>query len=340
MVVGHSYALGGFADGTDPLYRFTRTQESFGGFAVAAFFIISGFLITRSWTSHPTVGRFLWHRVLRIFPAFWICLLVTAFVFAPFAWRIEHGRFSGFFDGAGGSALDYVWRNAGLVINQFEIDGLLAGTPHPGAWNGSLWTLAYEFGCYLVVAVLGAIGILARHRRLVVAMTVLAYVVTIVGLVDASLPGRVVPVLADPWIARFLFLFGMGAVFALFADRIEMSWRIALLAGLLVVATMWKGGWIAVGYPALAYLLIWLAARLPFTTFDRPGDFSYGTYIYAFPIQMLLADLAFQRHGLVAFALASLGLTTVAAVISWHLVEKHALRLKKWTPRPLRRRER
>jgi peptidoglycan/LPS O-acetylase OafA/YrhL len=340
VIVGHSYPLGGFGGATDPLYDWTGTQESFGGLAVAGFFIISGFLITRSWKSNPRVGRFIWHRFLRIFPAFWICLLVTAFLFAPFAWNREHGNLTGFLTEA--DPFSYVIHNAWLVMNQYEIGGLLGGTPYGtvggGVWNGSLWTLSYEFSCYLVVAVLGTVGLITRHRAFVAALTGLAYLVMVVGYADPAFVARVVPLFADIWIGRFLFLFLLGALFALFADRIEINNRLALLAFVVCVATMWGGGWIALGYPALAYLLVWLAVRLPLASFDRPGDFSYGTYIYAFPIQMLLAEVGVQRFGLPVYMLTAIGVTTIAAVLSWHLVEKHALRLKRWTPRLPRRR--
>jgi peptidoglycan/LPS O-acetylase OafA/YrhL len=341
VIVGHSYPLGGFGGGTDPLYDLSHAQESFGGLAVASFFIISGFLITRSWRSHPSVGRFMWHRFLRIFPAFWVCLLLTAFAFAPLAWWLERGNLDGFLTGQQPGPLSYVLRNSWLVMNQYVIGDLLAGTPYGsvagGTWNGSLWTLSYEFGCYLVVAVLGAVGLLSRHRAFVAALTGLAYLVMVAGYADPTLVGRVVPLFSDMWVGRFLFLFLLGALGALFADRIEINDRLGVLALAVAAVTMWGGGWIAIGYPALAYVLIWLAVRLPFSAFDRPGDFSYGTYIYAFPIQMLLAAVGVPRFGLAAYMLLCIATTTVAAALSWHLIEKHALRLKRWTPGVFRR---
>lgn len=158
VIVGHSYPLGGFGGATDPLYDWTGTQESFGGLAVAGFFIISGFLITRSWRTHPTVARFLWHRFLRIFPAFWVCMLLTAFAFAPLAWWLQQGGLNGYLSQPGPTPAGYVLNNLWLVMNQYVIGDLLTDTPYGsvagGIWNGSLWTLSYEFACYLVVAVL------------------------------------------------------------------------------------------------------------------------------------------------------------------------------------------
>lgn len=338
VVVGHAYPLSGLEGGTDPFYDLTGAQESFGGFAVAAFFIISGFLISRSWRNHPRLGRFLWHRALRILPAFWVCLLVTAFVFAPVVWWSGRGGVEGFLTGPDPSAPGYVLRNAGLVMHQQTIGDLLTGTPYGavagGVWNGSLWTLAYEFGCYLVVAVLGLLGALAgRGRPVVVLLAVLAWAATVAEEVRPGWVGSVVPVLADPWIARFLFLFLIGSVCALFADRIRIADGYGVLAVAVAVGAMATQLWVPVGYLVLPYVLLWLAVRLPLSGFDRPGDFSYGIYIYAFPVQMLLAYAGVTSAGVLGYAAASLAVTSALAVVSWHLVEKRALRWKGWTPR-------
>ena len=80
VIVDHAFPLGGF--GPDPFWRFTRNQESLGGLAVAGFFVVSGFLIARSAMATDLVG-FLWRRVLRIFPAFWLVLVVSAVGVGP-----------------------------------------------------------------------------------------------------------------------------------------------------------------------------------------------------------------------------------------------------------------
>jgi peptidoglycan/LPS O-acetylase OafA/YrhL len=85
----------------------------------------------------------------------------------------------------------------------------------------------------------------------------------------------------------------------------------------------------AVGQVALAYLCFWLAVRLPLDRFDRFGDFSYGLYIYAFPVEQILALYGVYRWGLAAYVLLSLAIALVVAMASWFLVEKPFLRLKR-----------
>ena len=95
------------------------------------------------------------HRVARIFPAFLVCLVVTAFVFAPIAYLHQHGTVDGLLT-TPTTPLNYVFGNATLRMFAFDVAGTPGNVPYPGAWNGSLWTLYYEFGCYMVVAALGS----------------------------------------------------------------------------------------------------------------------------------------------------------------------------------------
>jgi peptidoglycan/LPS O-acetylase OafA/YrhL len=133
-------------------------------------------------------------------------------------------------------------------------------------------------------------------------------------------------------VARFGYVFLLGAVCALFAERVEIDDRLGLLAAIVFLVTLRSGGLLMLGIPAFGYLCLYLAVRLPLSGFDRHGDFSYGTYIYAFPLQQLLALHGMQRHGLPAFVASSLVAASLAAVVSWFVVERSALRLKNWTP--------
>ena len=79
---------------------------------------------------------------------------------------------------------------------------------------------------------------------------------------------------------------------------------------------------------AMTYAFLWLAFALPFGRFDRKGDFSYGTYIYAFPVQQGMALLRIQEKGFGLYFASSLLLTSVLAFLSYRLIEAPCLRLK------------
>jgi peptidoglycan/LPS O-acetylase OafA/YrhL len=333
VVVSHSLSIGGFRSDNDPLVGWSHGQASIGSVAVDGFFVLSGFLVTRSWYSTGSTVRFLWHRVLRVFPAYWVCLIVTAFVLAPIVWNHEYGGLTGVFHVSGGvGPFGYVNNNFFLWINQWDIGPLFVNTPYahsglPLAWDGSLWTLIYEFRCYGVLAVLGAAGLL--RGRITVTLLCLAGWLT---LLNGSWGTDFAAFLNNSWIVPLGFVFGLGALVALYSDRIRIDDRLGVLAVVVMIWTIAEGGWTAVGSVSFAYLVIWAAVRIPIRHWDRFGDLSYGTYIWAFPFQMMLTEWSFQRHGLIPFVFASLALATAAAFVSWHLVEKHALRLKRWSP--------
>ena len=89
VILGHSFPLGGF--GPDRLAAFTNGRYAIGSLSVAMFFVLSGFLICRSASTSRSVPRFLWHRFLRIFPGYWVCLIVCGCVFAPLMAFAEFG---------------------------------------------------------------------------------------------------------------------------------------------------------------------------------------------------------------------------------------------------------
>src|SRR5690606_6733938 len=93
VIFSHAFPLSGF--GKDGLFLLSGGKESIGGVAVIGFFIISGYLITKS-GSRNDVLQFLWRRALRIFPAFWVALIVGAFGVAFLAW-LDMGRPAGAF---------------------------------------------------------------------------------------------------------------------------------------------------------------------------------------------------------------------------------------------------
>lgn len=151
--------------GEDPLSRLTDGRWNIGTIGLIGFFVMSGFLITQS-AQRLSVPRYLWHRVLRIFPAFLVCLQFTAFLLAPALWLYEYHGISGFFSHPAGP-VDYVTKNARLGIQQWGVSGLPMNTPENKTagtpiFDAPLWTLQYEFLLYAVVAALAVVGLKRR----------------------------------------------------------------------------------------------------------------------------------------------------------------------------------
>jgi peptidoglycan/LPS O-acetylase OafA/YrhL len=345
VMVSHSILIGGYANES-----FLNTN--FSTIALYGFFGLSGFLIAGS-AARNSVGRYLWQRVLRIFPAFLICLIVTAFVIAGLAWvfggqgitsSTHHCGYSCFV-GKPDGPFAYVWHNSALKINQQLIAGTPRNVPFGYVWNGPLWSLFYEFICYLVLAALAAAGLL-RRRPVVLALTVAAWALEFL----ASFGYNKQLLSLDPaifmWghIAVLVPLFLTGSVLYLYRDLTPNSGWIALGSTALFTASLWwpfnlptnrftgQIGGAALWSPALVYPLIWLGCHLPLQRVGSRNDYSYGIYIYAWPVQELLVMWHFQRFGYPAYTLISVMITLPLAVASWWLIEKRALSLKKVDP--------
>ena len=106
-----------------------------------------------------SLGRYLWHRIVRIMPAFWASLVLVALAFSPVAAAIANEKWHP------ASALHFVTTNSSLVMQQWDIGDTLQSVPFIGAWNGSLWTLEFEFMAYVLAGLLLSSAIVRRHLR-------------------------------------------------------------------------------------------------------------------------------------------------------------------------------
>ena len=237
VVLGHAWTLGGFEESAVAGLR---------DWAVNGFFAISGYLIAGS-RMRLNLGPYLWRRALRILPAFYVCLIVTAFVIAPLSTLIsgEHYDFA--------SGVGYVVRNAGLYMVQWGIDDTLLAVPYEQVWNGSLWTLFYEFLAYIAAGLLLVVPFARRHAVVVVAAVFIA-VVAFRPLAYGPLDVTTNLYLNSARLGAY-FLAGMLIYFL--RDRIRVRGWLPLVALALLVG-LGLAGWAewAAQLP-LAFLVIW-----------------------------------------------------------------------------------
>nr|WP_284305904.1 acyltransferase [Mobilicoccus caccae] len=305
----------------------TPLEQGLENIWVDGFFVVSGYLIVSSWMRRPRATDFLRNRLLRLYPAFFVCLLVTAFVFAPLG-----AALSGIEVGLGQQAR-YVLVNLGLYMREYDIGGTPSGVPWPEAWNGSLWTLFWEFLCYLGVLTLGVVGLLRRRWAIPLVFLgawSLQLLVEVTPIGDARVPLGLYRIgsLGIDDMARFAVTFSAGALVYHGRNHLPCAWRWVVAAAVGVLLSLWLPEYRLVGALLLAYALIAAGAlmRRPWMTLRT--DVSYGVYIYAFPVQQLLAIVGVHGFGVPAYAVASLMLTVVLAYVSWRLVERPALGYK------------
>jgi peptidoglycan/LPS O-acetylase OafA/YrhL len=332
VIFHHSFPLGGF--GPDPLIAITHGQATLGSVAVAGFFAISGYLIAKSGMNADVV-QFLWRRALRIFPAFWGALAVAALVVGPAIWVLDGHALPDYFTLGGGGPLSYLRANWALSIGTYGIhDIFLDTTPYgqevgASVLNGSIWTLIYEWTCYLMIGVAVALGVFLRARIVVPIFALLLLALQVVMLVDPDAISSVFPTF-DPVLLHLATPFMTGAVLAVYAKRVPFSDALGVTSGLVFVLTLAIGGFEVLGLPAGAYFFLYLGARIggPLRAVGATNDYSYGVYIYGFLVQQVLAYFGVHLWGFVPFALIALVISFGLAWLSWHGIEKRAMALK------------
>lgn len=321
VAVAHAGAIG---YGRQPRLGVTEV----GAMAVDAFFVLSGFLVARSYLQLGSLGRYAWHRFLRIMPGFWICLLVTAAVVAPLIAVLE-GRpaFSVF-----PQAWSYLTHNGALFMRNFAVADLPTQTNQPFVVNGALWTLFYEAVCYVGVGVLGVFGVLRRSPWLVAVGTLATFAVI------AGQGAGLVPVHGELFL-RFFLMFGLGTLGLLYARRLSMRGSWAVLALLVLAVTLALGHdyrGLGGGF-AFAYLCLFAMARTPWLRQRPRADLSYGMYVYHWPIETLLVLAGATALTQVGYTLLAVICAGLAALVSWQLVEHPALARKSMAPLRIRR---
>lgn len=311
VILSHSFELTGHGD-AEPLLIFTSQRLSLGRFAVIVFFLVSGFLITRSYTNSRSLRSYLSARMLRIYPGLFFavmgCIVVFGLLFSELPLKAY------FTDK---TTVRYALNTLALKIS-YHLPTTMLSKPFPGnVVNGSLWTLPYELFCYLAIA---AVGLLTRRRFLhVLGLIPLLVLLAVLNDRDAVL--------------KSVYYFLCGGLLFLARHRIRSSSLLATACFLLVTAALYfiesEWGMLLLLAPPLAYLVFFLAFldNTSVSQFGRWGDYSYGLYIWAFPVQQLVS--VFFPGPVFLHFLESVSITGCLAFLSWHLVEKRALRLKK-----------
>lgn len=307
VVFWHSWPLTGREMHYEPAVRLLSDMFADG------FFVISGFLITAAWIRRPYLKEYWASRSLRIFPGLWVCLAAIAFIAAPIAAKVTDTTVTL------SSEIWYVLNNAVLNIAYFGIDGTPADVPYPGVWNGSIWTLFFVLLCDLMVSVLGFVGLLKRRWTI---PTLFVAAVCWCAYVSYTPPGYSMAQM----LARFAVVFLAGAMFYQYQHKIPANWWLVALCSAIVVGSSFTHNYRVIGALPLAYAIIVSGALVKRSRLQN--DLSYGVYIYAFPVQQLLATFGFAAlNPFLFFGLSTVAVMPVAAG-SWFLVEKRASKLK------------
>lgn len=332
VLVSHSFAL----SSGDPLLEPLRKNlgVTWGSIAVDVFFVTSGFLVTGSMIQRANLRDFLLSRALRIYPGLLVALVVTVAICS--IWFTSRSFAEFWFDSA---TWRYLILNAVLIHPfgiQYFIPGVLEGVPYAkngiGPINGSLWTLPVEVRMYLCLAIgylllrkftcpANAERIQLKAKALLTAVAIVLVIIDLAYTVTGGL--RLVPHMA----AMFFVGGAMWCYHINFARLLPLGCLLLLIVLLSIL--LGKTAFI-VCYTLALPTIVLVIAFLPLKSlliYNRLGDYSYGMYIYAFPVQQWLASIWVGIDAWTMTLMAVL-MTLAFAAISWHVVEKRALAMK------------
>ncbi|NRG40829.1 acyltransferase [Rathayibacter sp. VKM Ac-2835] len=304
VVVGHGAVLLG-----EPAPRLLGLPVHSLG--VSVFFCVSGFLIAGSMERAPTAGRFLWHRVLRIFPALIVVVAVSMLVLGPLVTSLPVGAYFS-------SPQTWTYALNVPLLAQYELPGVFDSAVHARpAVNGSLWTLGVEFCCYLGVLALRWVPGTGRTRGVlaVVALVGLGVVTGLGGALGSS--------------AELCAFFAAAAAVRLLVPAAWLRWPagvVALAVLLLAAGTPLQQVALRIALPVLV-IVVGTGSLPVLRRAARFGDFSYGLYLWSYPVQQLVLEVLGRRPTATNLALV-VAVTLLLAVASWWLVERPALRWK------------
>jgi peptidoglycan/LPS O-acetylase OafA/YrhL len=317
VILSHSYIMFDGKDSSDPLAAIFH-GVTLGEFAVDGFFLLSGYLIVQSWEKGPNLRYFIMKRVLRIYPGFIVAGLLSALVVGPLG-----AQAASYF-----SELEvFKLAKSMLLLKVPAVPPSFESLPYPTV-NGSMWTIFFEFVCYLAVAVLGLAGAI-RVRRYWMVATLALVLLDMAQHALHFLPSQnfYFPAL------RLSTFFFIGGCFYLFRERIPfhllqpmpmLACVLLLLAGISFKEL--PNFVLAVGAGYLLFCVaFWQQPMLGW--YRRFPDMSYGVYLYGWPVQKLLLWYVPGMTPRTLFA-SALACSLSLGLVSWYAIERPFLRLK------------
>lgn len=316
VIVNHSYFLLPVVE--DPLLTFTFDRYNIGKIAVAIFFIISGILITQSFQRAKSLFNYFTSRALRIYPALIFVIFITVFILGPLLTTYSLQEYF-----AHTQTHKYLLFNMTMVKAEYFLPGVFESNYREGFVNGSLWTLPNELACYVAVAIIG----MFRSRKVRAGMVLL---VLFLGVFHYKF-------LNEQKAAFFLhgLYFASGALAYSLRNKIVLDKYAALIAFVVLVINILFNKFLLASVFISAFTMTYVILYLAFTktgwfkNFTKHGDFSYGLYIWGWPVQQVVS-MKVPNLTVFSFFLITTGITLVLAFISWHFIEKKALVLKKY----------
>jgi peptidoglycan/LPS O-acetylase OafA/YrhL len=323
VLITHGLLIGGYRL-QDPLHYFSKGQTDLAEFGVMGFFALSGYLIAASFERADNIFIYAGHRALRILPGFWVCLLLTAFIFAPAIYVLTGRSLNDFKFTGNDSSLGFVMNNIGLKIRQWGIKGVLDGAADQESLNGSLWSLYPEIQCYGFTLIAGLAGLFHKNRFLYLIIAITLFAFFAIGFNFSGNFGPAIFVLSPAM--KLYATYTAGTLVFVFRDQLLLDKRGTLFLCAFTLLLLKFGGFKLISPLLIAMVLINLFQLFEF---KMRYDVSYGVYIYGFITEQLLYAWIGSRLPYAIFITLALLSSILMGLLSFLVFERPFMNMRK-----------
>jgi peptidoglycan/LPS O-acetylase OafA/YrhL len=304
------------------LYLLFKSPMHIGILSVNLFFLVSGYLIVKSWDKNNNAWTFISNRILRIYPGFIAASIISCFLLAPFAGDVNYFNqfnYRKFFTGL-------------LLLKDPTTPPIFTGSFYPFI-NVPLWTINNEFFCYIIVLLLGLISLIKNKIGWLIFFITFFIIKIIGGVFNIEIIRNFFSniILAEFFEIHWFFSFFIGGTYYLFGRPYLNRKPIILLTAIITLINFYYNGMIGYALPLFGgYLLLSFAERtIPFlSNFNKLPDISYGIYLYGWPISKFLIfyqpKISYWLLNVESFFIAIL-----FGLFSWYLIEKPSININK-----------
>jgi len=317
VVIFHSMNLSG--------YKYPLAKLFNGHIAVRCFFIISGFLIIRSFWSSYSLKEYIVKRCKRLLPAYFLVIIICT-LFLSLLSNL--------------SIIEYFKQKQlikYLISNIFFMNFLQPSLPgvfienKNHAINGSLWTIKLEIGFYLIVPIIANILYKLKTKKRINTFLALLYIFGYIYkflclYISKKYSNHFMKELAHQ-LPGYIQYFSVGIFCAINYNLFHRYGKYLAIPGmifLIVYYTIGNDYFLPIG---LMFIIIFIGFNFSIlNAIGKIGDYSYGVYIFHFPIIQILVSLGYFNINKYVALLVTLGTVFSISYLSWHFIEKKILK--------------